>query len=92
MIVDSKPKPPLSPADVLAAGPSVAAVALHRAPPPPFQDAPPAFGPSDEQIYAPPGGEAPPPDFTPYDADYFEAADGTIVSHDRHLNEDGASE
>lgn len=41
-------------------------------------------------IYAPPGGEEAPPAFEPYHAEYFEADDGTIVSHDPHLNQDGA--
>lgn len=44
----------------------------------------------DSNIFVPPGGEGPPPpDFTPYVADYFEAGDGSVVSHDPHLNEDG---
>lgn len=40
-------------------------------------------------IFVPTGGEEPPPDFTPYDADYFVSGSGSIVSHDPHLNEDG---
>lgn len=35
-------------------------------------------------------GEDLPPDFAPYEADFFKSGDGTIVSHDPHLNEDGA--
>jgi hypothetical protein len=31
----------------------------------------------------------PPPEFSPYRADYFEVGNGDIVSHDSHLNTDG---
>ncbi|KAI0801209.1 hypothetical protein C8Q74DRAFT_1190515 [Fomes fomentarius] len=41
-----------------------------------------------ENVYIPPGGEEPPPDFTPYEAEYF-ISGKEIVSHDSHLNEDG---
>jgi hypothetical protein len=34
------------------------------------------------------GGEQP-PEFTPYEAEHWVNADGDIVSHDPHLNEDG---
>lgn len=34
------------------------------------------------------GGEAP-PEFAPYEAQHWVNADGNIVSHDPHLNEDG---
>lgn len=44
---------------------------------------------ADSNYFVPPGGEAPPPDFAPYAADYFETSDGSIVSHDPHLNQDG---
>lgn len=30
-----------------------------------------------------------PPDFSEYQADYSTGSDGNIVSHDKHLNEDG---
>ncbi|KAH9950374.1 hypothetical protein B0H21DRAFT_532423 [Amylocystis lapponica] len=44
----------------------------------------------DSDVYVPQGGEEPPPDFTPYRAEYFvTGSQGDIVSHDRHLNEDG---
>lgn len=43
----------------------------------------------NSNTYAPPGGEEPPPAFVPYEAEYFEDDEGTIVSHDPHLNEDG---
>ncbi|KAL0951227.1 hypothetical protein HGRIS_007948 [Hohenbuehelia grisea] len=36
-----------------------------------------------------PGGEEAPPQFTPYEAEFFEVGDGDIVSHDPHLNSDG---
>ena len=31
----------------------------------------------------------PPPEFTPYEAEHFEAACADVVSHDPHLNTDG---
>ena len=37
----------------------------------------------------PEGGEEP-PEFTPYSAEHSVTKDGEIISHDRHLNEDGA--
>ncbi|KAL4243489.1 hypothetical protein ABKN59_001277 [Abortiporus biennis] len=40
-------------------------------------------------VFVPPGGEEPPPEFTPYNAEYFVNGSGNIVSHDKHLNEDG---
>lgn len=54
--------------------------------PPTFQDS--AADPLLSESFAPPGGEAP-PTFTPYDASYFTSSDGSIISHDPHLNEDG---
>ncbi|KAI0252863.1 hypothetical protein BJV78DRAFT_1124070 [Lactifluus subvellereus] len=36
----------------------------------------------------PAGGEEP-PEFTPYDAEHWVTKSGEIISHDRHLNEDG---
>ena len=41
-----------------------------------------------ENVYFPPGGEEPPPEFTPYEAEFF-ISGKEIVSHDPHLNEDG---
>ena len=38
----------------------------------------------------PAGGEEPPPEFTPYEAEHFATSSGDIISHDKHLNEDGA--
>ncbi|KAJ7634278.1 hypothetical protein DFH06DRAFT_1221572 [Mycena polygramma] len=59
--------------------------------PPPFQDGPSSsalidFADDSEVI---PGGEEPPPDFTPYEAECFNTGSGNIVSHDPHLNSDG---
>jgi len=34
----------------------------------------------------------PPPDFSPYHADYFEVGSGDVVSHDSHLNTDGTAQ
>ncbi|KDQ63577.1 hypothetical protein JAAARDRAFT_29599 [Jaapia argillacea MUCL 33604] len=39
--------------------------------------------------YVPQGGEEPPPEFTPYEAEYDVHSNGHIVSYDHHLNEDG---
>ncbi|KAL1681616.1 hypothetical protein EV122DRAFT_260562 [Schizophyllum commune] len=36
-----------------------------------------------------PAVEEPPPDFAPYEAEYTTDSNGNIVSHDKHLNEDG---
>lgn len=58
------------------------------APPPPFTQ-PSAYSNLDAIVYAPPGGEDPPPEFVPYEAEYFRTDDGNVVSHDPHLNEDG---
>lgn len=46
------------------------------------------FG-DDPEVYVPRGGEEPPPSFAPYEAEFFVARDGSIVSHDPHLNDDG---
>jgi len=35
------------------------------------------------------GGEEP-PEFTPYEAEHWVSRSGEIISHDTHLNEDGA--
>ena len=42
---------------------------------------------ADSDVFVPPGGEEPPP-FTPYEAEFFVSGD-SIISHDKHLNEDG---
>ncbi|KAI8995676.1 hypothetical protein BD414DRAFT_480231 [Trametes punicea] len=39
-------------------------------------------------MYIPMGGEEPPPEFTPYEAEFF-ISGGEIISHDPHLNQDG---
>ncbi|KAI0936401.1 hypothetical protein AcW1_000653 [Taiwanofungus camphoratus] len=45
---------------------------------------------TEPDVFVPLGGEEPPPEFTPYDAKYFVSGSSEdIVSHDRHLNEDG---
>ncbi|KAF7793351.1 hypothetical protein EIP86_004463 [Pleurotus ostreatoroseus] len=76
------------------AGPSSSSNPPPLQPPPSFEqstsDAALRFPEGD--VFVPPGGEpeGPPPAFAPYEASYFEKGDGTIVSHDPHLNEDGA--
>ena len=37
----------------------------------------------------PEGGDDP-PEFTPYNAEHWVSKDGAVISHDHHLNEDGA--
>jgi hypothetical protein len=37
------------------------------------------------------GGEEPPPEFAPYEAECFNTGSGNIVSHDPHLNTDGGA-
>ncbi|KAI0031147.1 hypothetical protein K488DRAFT_25836, partial [Vararia minispora EC-137] len=44
---------------------------------------------TDRGFVIPQGGEAPPPDFAPYNAESFISWNGDIISHDPHLNEDG---
>ena len=39
---------------------------------------------------APQNNLGPPPDFTQYEAEYFEVGYSDIVSHDPHLNADGS--
>ncbi|KAI0335218.1 hypothetical protein GY45DRAFT_1317129 [Cubamyces sp. BRFM 1775] len=41
-----------------------------------------------ENVYIPAGGEEPPPEFTPYEAEFF-ISGREIISHDPHLNQDG---
>lgn len=47
------------------------------------------FGNDRQDSLITPCGEDPPPEFTPYKAEYELTDDGDIVSHDPHLNEDG---
>lgn len=64
----------------------------------PLDDLPPSF----EESTAPPDVfsgpytaapsppfQEPPPDFAPYIASCFTQSDGSLISHDAHLNEDG---
>jgi hypothetical protein len=44
----------------------------------------------DEVTDAFPEGGEEPPEFTPYQAEHWVSRSGEIISHDRHLNEDGA--
>ena len=44
----------------------------------------------DEVADAFPEGGEEPPEFTPYMAEHWVSRSGEIISHDRHLNEDGA--
>ncbi|KAJ8702559.1 hypothetical protein PTI98_001266 [Pleurotus ostreatus] len=58
-------------------------------PPPPPPTAPPAFDIAEALPLPVAGGEEPPPEFTPYDAEFFFIDSDNIVSHDPHLNTDG---
>jgi hypothetical protein len=44
----------------------------------------------DEVVDAIPEGGEEPPEFTPYEAEHWVSTSGEIISHDHHLNEDGA--
>ena len=56
-----------------------------------YQPGPPAFDADETALLMPPteAYEEPPPEFTPYEAKCFTIGDGSIVSHDAHLNKDG---
>ncbi|PCH33679.1 hypothetical protein WOLCODRAFT_135258 [Wolfiporia cocos MD-104 SS10] len=88
--MDTKTGADLLSDDLPAAGPS----AIPDAPPS-FQDSIAAPAPNYNSVFAgddifiPYGGEEPPPEFTPYEAEYFVDGNGDIVSHDPHLNQDG---
>jgi hypothetical protein len=69
-------------------------------PPPPFMHDSPAsqlliddlLPPTTGGLHTPPLNDLqPPPEFSPYHAEYFEVGNGDIVSHDSHLNTDGTS-
>ena len=67
---------------------------LETVAPPPFEQSaedPVVLHYSQHETYTAPGGEAP-PEFAPYDASYFISGTGNVISHDHHLNEDGASQ
>ena len=98
--IDKKDPLPMTP-DFPVAGPSAPLLPLTTAnqleQPPTFadhagmsEDAPKYTERPIELVYIPPGGEEPPPEFTPYEAEYF-ISNKEIVSHDPHLNEDGRS-
>lgn len=65
----------------------------------PLEDLPPSFEESTAaaaDVFSGPYSAAPnppfqepPPQFTPYFGSFFTQSDGSIVSHDAHLNEDG---
>jgi len=61
-------------------------------PPPVFEDSvhDPVLHVFDSEVVIPLGGEEP-PTFTPYEASYFTSGNGSVISHDPHLNEDGLS-
>lgn len=74
--------------DLLLASSSASGDAILDFPPPPFEDEPSASELHHPENISGAGGE-PPPDFTPYEADYFQTGSGDTVSHDPHLNGDG---
>ncbi|KAH9944339.1 uncharacterized protein BXZ73DRAFT_87259 [Epithele typhae] len=88
--LDNKPPPVEAPPtfeDSQAAS-SSSTDAAHLGPPPDAAAAPKYVEHPLEYTYIPPGGEEPPPEFTPYEAEYF-ISGKEIVTHDPHLNEDG---
>lgn len=77
-------------------GPSTSSGGTHNVP----LEPPPTFAESaadkalnaelaSSEVFVPLGGEEPPPEFTPYEAEFFLAGAQDVVSHDKHLNEDG---
>ncbi|KAI1797930.1 hypothetical protein LXA43DRAFT_877356 [Ganoderma leucocontextum] len=77
--------------ELLAAGPSAATSGpspSSRSSLPEDTQAPRYTERAFENVYFPTGGEEPPPEFTPYEAEFF-VSGKEIVSHDPHLNEDG---
>lgn len=58
--------------------------------PPPFEASmsDPVLQVSENEALMPRGGEDPPA-FAPYEASCFTSSDGSLISHDPHLNEDG---
>ncbi|KAI0756940.1 hypothetical protein C8Q80DRAFT_1131215 [Daedaleopsis nitida] len=74
--------------DPAAAGPSTGSQLDPLLPPPHDSEVPKYTERAFENVYIPGGGEEPPPEFTPYEAEFF-ISGKEIVSHDPHLNEDG---
>ncbi|THH34005.1 hypothetical protein EUX98_g135 [Antrodiella citrinella] len=44
---------------------------------------------ANSDVFVPLGGEEAPPEFTPYEAEFFLTGNQDVVSHDTHLNKDG---
>lgn len=68
-------------------------VGSSTAPPPPFDDesSTTILPPFTDLVFPPgPGESDPPPVFAPYEAEFFLVGYDDIVSHDPHLNTDGA--
>jgi len=56
-----------------------------------LEELPPSFEQATEDRLLPdPPQQDPPPAFSTYTASFFTSGNGAIVSHDPHLNEDGA--
>lgn len=77
--------------------PTMKQTEAHLTPPDPsgtnnaLEELPPSFEQATEDRLLPgPPPQDPPPAFSTYAASFFTAKDGAIVSHDPHLNEDGA--
>lgn len=80
---DRSPEQPLiSAANSSEAGPS-------ELPPPSFHESGGDVVVVFDELTFPEGGEEP-PEFTPYEAEHWVSRSGEIISHDSHLNEDGA--
>ena len=74
-------------ASTAATSPPSSSQSSHASPPEGTQ-APKYTEQAFESVLLPPGGEEPPPHFTPYEAEFL-ISGKEIVSHDPHLNEDG---
>ncbi|KZT30564.1 hypothetical protein NEOLEDRAFT_1144182 [Neolentinus lepideus HHB14362 ss-1] len=70
--------------DAPTAGPSVIIDA-----PPSFEETVGHVALNIDETSVPEGGEEPPPDFTPYEAEFVLSGSDTVISHDGHLNQDG---
>ncbi|TFK57098.1 hypothetical protein OE88DRAFT_1619530 [Heliocybe sulcata] len=58
-------------------------------PPPSFEETIGHVAINIDETYVPEGGEQPPPNFTPYEAEFMISGSGVVISHDAHLNQDG---
>ena len=82
MIVENLPTKKQAEAQ-LASSPEPNGAALEELPPS-FEQA------TEDRLLPDPPQQDPPPAFSTYTASFFTAGNGATISHDPHLNEDGA--